>query len=81
MDEEQKQRVQEIVDGMQCPRAFRCCRDNFANVCKAKDIGGIEAFLECLEENPQDCKFSVSFGFSHFCQCPLRVYIAKKLKK
>ena len=80
MDEEFKQKVEEIVGGMQCPRSFRCCQNNFANVCKAKDIG-IETFLECSEEKPQECQFAMPFGNSHFCKCPLRVYIAKKLNK
>ncbi len=80
MDEEFKQKVEEIVGGMQCPRGFGCCRDNFANVCKAKDIG-IETFLECSEEKPQECQFAMPFGNSHFCKCPLRIYIAKKLNK
>jgi hypothetical protein len=34
-----------------------------------------------MEVYPQKCPFSVAFGYSHLCQCPLRVYIAKKLKK
>jgi hypothetical protein len=29
----------------------------------------------------EECNFSVVFGRSYFCQCPLRVCIAKKLKK
>ncbi len=46
----------------------------------AKDIG-IESFLECLEQKPKSCQFSVSFGLMHLCQCPLRGYLYKKLKK
>jgi len=76
--EEHKRQIEEIIGGMKCPRDFKCCEGGFANVCKAKDIG-IESFLECLEENPQTCKFALSFGYSYLCQCPLRVYIAKKL--
>jgi hypothetical protein len=49
------------------------------DLCKARDIG-LESFLICLEENSQKCTFSVYFGAVHFCQCPLRAYIANKHK-
>ena len=59
---------------------FECYKSHFGVPCKAEDIG-FERYLECLEENPRPCQFSVPFGDGYFCQCPLRVYIAKKLKK
>lgn len=80
MDEEHRKSIQEIIGGMTCPKDFECCESDFANVCKAKDFG-VEKFLKCLEENPRKCEFSMSFGYAFFCQCPLRVYIAKKLNK
>lgn len=80
MDQNHKRQIEEIIGGMKCPKDFECYKLGFNNLCKAKDIG-IESFLECLEKNPQACKFSISFGHSYFCQCPLRNYIAKKLKK
>ena len=79
MEKDHKRQIEEILGGMQCPKDFSCYKSGFENLCKAKDIG-IESFLECLEKKPQDCKFSISFGNSYFCQCPLRVYLAKKLK-
>lgn len=36
MDEEQKKRIQEIIDEMQCYKDFKCCEDNLANVCRVK---------------------------------------------
>lgn len=72
--------IEEIIDQFKCPKDFKCYKSHFDVVCKAKDIG-LETFLECLEENPQYCHFAVPFGYAHFCQCPLRVYIAKKLRK
>jgi hypothetical protein len=41
----------------------------------------LESFLECLEHNPTHCEFSISYGDGHYCRCPLRVYIAKKLSE
>lgn len=75
--------VENIIGDLKCPKAFRCAASDFVDLCRARDIG-LESFLLCLEEkngSPKVCTFSVSFGDVFFCQCPLRVYIAKKLKK
>jgi hypothetical protein len=80
MDKELRIQIEEIISNMDCAQDFSCCEDNFSNVCQAKDVGA-SFFLECLEENPQQCEFSLHFGDAYFCQCPLRIYIAKKLKK
>jgi len=80
MEQEIRKEVERIIDGMKCPKDFECCKSGLENLCRAKDIG-LESFLECLEKNPQECEFSFSFGHSYFCHCPLRVYIAKKLKR
>ena len=80
MDEDQRKEIEEIINQFQCPRDFRCCKSQFKLLCKAKDIG-LETYLKCLEEDPRSCPVSVPFGDGYFCECPLRVYIAKKLKK
>jgi hypothetical protein len=38
--------------------------------CKVKDIG-LNSFLLCLEDNPKLCVYSLSYGDSYFCKCPL----------
>jgi hypothetical protein len=80
MREENRKRIEDIIGEMQCPKGFKCAHSGFENLCKARDLG-LESFLECLEDHPSSCKFSIFFGDSHFCQCPLRVYLAKHLKK
>ena len=80
MDEDQRNEIEEIINQFQCPRDFRCCKSQFKLLCKAKDIG-LETYLKCLEEDPQSCPASVPFPDGYFCDCPLRVNIAKKLKK
>ena len=80
MDEKTKKELKQIIGEMECPKGLRCYQSGLEVLCKAKDIG-LDEYLECMEVNPQECLFSVSFGYSHLCQCPLRVYIAKKLKK
>jgi hypothetical protein len=83
MKEEYSARIQEIVNGMQCPKGFKCAEGGFENLCKTKEFGG-EQFLQCLEEASPPCPFAgvYAYGFQmHFCRCPLRMYLAKNLKK
>ena len=63
---------------IQDSRDVQCYTSPFDVLCKAEDIG-IESHVRCLEENSQVCQFSVPFGYAHFCQSPLRIYICKKL--
>ena len=80
MEEEHKRKMEELIGELKCPKDFRCYQLGFDNLCRAKDIG-IESFLVCLEENQRNCKFAVPVKTSYLCHCPLRIYIAKKLKK
>jgi hypothetical protein len=75
-----RKEIEKIIDGMKCPKDFECAKLEFKHLCRARDVG-LESYLECVAENPQDCKFSLFFGDGNFCHCPLRVYIAKRLKK
>ncbi len=79
MKDEDRKKVEEIMAGMQCPKNFKCAESGFEHLCRSRDFG-VENYLECIEENPSACPFALSFGYVHFCQCPLRVYLAKKLK-
>jgi len=80
MEQGHKKQIKQIMSQMECPEDFRCYKSGFEDGCNAKEIN-MKGFLECLEENPQSCKFSMSFGYSYFCQCPLCYYIiTNKLK-
>jgi len=79
MDEEIRQKIEEIVGQMKCPKDFECTKNGFERICKARDFG-LDKYLECLEDNPQQCKFTLSFGYTYFCLCPLRVFIEKKIR-
>ncbi len=80
MDEEQKKQIGKILDGLQCSKGFVCYTSGQKDLCRAEDIG-LDSYLVCLENNPRGCNFFAAiYGNRHFCQCPLRVYIAKKMK-
>ena len=80
MEKDNERKIREIIDGLKCPKDFRCYKSGFEYLCKAEDIGQ-DTFLVCHEKDSAGCKFSVSFGKGHFCKCPLRIYIAKEFNK
>jgi len=80
MDEKTRQKLDEIIGLVKCPKDFKCANNGFEGLCKARDVG-LNNYLECLEDNPAQCKFSLLFGYTYLCVCPIRVFIAKKLKK
>jgi len=81
MEQVMKSEIEAIKGKIQCQKNFRCFDSGFEVLCEARDIG-IGTMLECLDEDPEQCKNSFAFyGFSYLCECPIRVYICKKLKK
>jgi hypothetical protein len=70
--------MREIMKGMDCPDGFSCYKNGFKNICRAKNFG-VESVIECLEDNPQECKFAHPYGHLYFCRCPMRNYVEQKL--
>jgi len=80
MEEDQKKEIEKIIGQLDCPKHCKCYKSGFEHLCKAEDIG-LTSLLKCLEEDHKKCAFSVAFGLSVYCECPLRLYIARKLKR
>ncbi len=80
MNEETSAKIQTIINSMSCPKDFQCAESGFEALCKAKDVG-LKSHLVCIEDDPEDCLFAMRMDDMHFCQCPLRVYIAKNLHR
>ena len=80
LEETVEKAIEDIMGQMDCPKHFECVRSEFDNLCRARDFG-LKDYAECLETDPQRCDFALSFGETYFCRCPVRVYIAKTLKK
>ena len=83
MNEEDKKRIEEIIGGLKCSKGFICAESGFERLCKARDIG-LKSALLCYEENPEACEFALYSGAwpdgRFFCQCPVRVHLATKVK-
>ena len=80
MKDEDLKRIEAIIGKMSCPKKFKCADSGFEKLCKARDFG-VESYLDCLDENCVECPFALPFGDGHLCQCPLRVFLAKKLDR
>ena len=79
MDQESKKEIEEIIGLFECPRDFRCYKSGLEVLCKARSVAD-GSMLICFEEHPHECKF-LALERGYICECPLRIYIAKKLKK
>ncbi len=73
--QEHRSRIEEIMSGIECPRAFACYTSGFSNLGKVRGIGRA-GFLECLENDCANCQFSLPFATPAVCLCPVRIYIA-----
>jgi hypothetical protein len=78
--QEHRIQIEEIITGVECPKGFVCYKSGFTRLGK---VGGIkkDGFLDCLEENCQDCQFSLPFGTPAACLCPVRIYIATEFSR
>lgn len=80
MKKEILQQINEIKKRMQCSKGFKCAESGYEELCQAKDIG-LKRHLLCQEYSPSLCDFSLLFDRKYYCACPLRVYLAKRLRK
>ena len=80
MDQQVDSKLRSIINRIKCPKDFICYKSDFENLCKANDVGQ-EKYIECLEEQSRQCAFSLTFGNTFLCTCPLRIYATKELNK
>ena len=80
LQEDMQKDIEEMMNGLQCPKDFMCYKSGFKVLCKAEDMG-LKSFIACLGPDPSECTCSISYGGLFFCQCPIRVYVAKHFKK
>jgi len=49
MQDEHKQKIDQIMAGMQCSKNFKCAEAGLEHLCRARDFG-VEDYLDCLDE-------------------------------
>ncbi len=74
--QEHKLCIENIMQGMDCPRDFDCHQSGFENLAEVGIVGDFK-MIECLGERGHTCEFGFSFGLGVICKCPLRIFIAK----
>jgi hypothetical protein len=78
--EKHKTEIENIISGMECPKDFKCYKWASKSLCKIRILGNGKA-VECLEANSRFCHWSFGFGMGHFCNCPLRKFIARNFNR
>ena len=74
-----KSAIKRIMKKTVCVKDYRCYTSGFADLCRAEYIG-MDSYILCVD-NIQKCNFSLFFVDEYLCKCPVRIYIAKELKK
>jgi len=64
---------------VECPYGFICLEQGFQKAGKVRDMG-MDSYVQCLQEQADDCPMRFCFGYSYFCKCKIRVYAAKNLQ-
>lgn len=80
MERTHMEEIEKIIYGLKLPKDSEYYKLGVGFSCEARDIG-LDVYVECLEKGAHRCPFSLSYGYSSYCKCPPRVYIAKELKK
>jgi hypothetical protein len=78
--QENKQQIEEIIRGMDCPRDFECYKSDFGSMGEVGIVGDAVR-LECIETRGRACEFGDPRGLGVICRCPLRNYIAKNFRR
>lgn len=63
--------IRRITSGLECPKNFKCIRNNFEDICSAK-YNKDKDLLLCLEEGFLQCDFMESSIDGNVCTCALR---------
>jgi hypothetical protein len=80
ISQEHKAQIEEIISGMDCPKDFKCYKSGFENLCEMRIIHNT-GLIECLDVTSWLCELSFRFGMGHYCNCPLRKYIAQNFDR
>ena len=78
MREKHRVRIKELVGEMSCPKDFQCVESGFLRLCEAEDVGS-DHFMRCMETDSLACQFAAPCRGAVYCECPLRVFICRKL--
>ncbi len=80
MEEFERKKLEELKAEVECSKNFACVNYAIEDLCHAR-YDPDNDFLECLENELQNCKFAKPFAARSICTCALRKYIVKNFKR
>jgi hypothetical protein len=79
MDEKLRQKIEPIKMQMKCPDSSSWINNENKQICKARAVG-LDTYIECLEdERYHECTYNRPYSSIYLCECPARIFVAKKL--
>ena len=80
---EEIEEIEKIMSKQECPLDFKCYKSGFNDLCGAVfgPMLDSEQSVVCKDENRKTCHYSLPFGSTTICTCPLRCYIASHFHK
>jgi hypothetical protein len=75
-----QQNIEELISSTSCSKGFECYTSGFERLCPVMCFAGGQK-LECMDRCESTCEFQAAFGWGHICQCPVRQYVARKLRR
>ncbi|MBP7051689.1 MAG: hypothetical protein KBE65_11790 [Phycisphaerae bacterium] len=65
-----------MISEIQCPRQGECCSPGVEKHVRIRSVAGAD-LVECQDNRSRNCRFAMPFGYSVFCRCPVRKYLAE----
>jgi hypothetical protein len=77
--QEKNYQINTIMKDIYCTRNYECYKKGIDNFKTLNQVIA-ENLLECNADNNHSCPYSLSYGDTHFCKCPLLNYLHKNKK-
>ncbi len=91
LKKKQREEMQEIIDNMSCELDFECYKSSLENLCKVEyNAHGLFCKISKMPAGKSilfyNCEYRLYYRLRnrykyYICTCPLRIYIAKYLKR
>ncbi len=72
--------LNKLKEKINCSKKYRCINDSIKDPCEAK-YHAVSNLMKCPDIQSKFCEFSIPFGATYACKCPLRKLIAMNFKK
>lgn len=81
MEEKHRQKIEKLMEELECPRDFVCYKQHPEHILKAQGSSYSMFTLECFQKRDIHCQFVLGYGYTYYCRCPTVSKIAKTLNE